>query len=153
MIDQPAIAELGERFDDCRGERSEILQLFGDNGVDHIQIQAGVFMHGNVAEPDHVLHSGCQIGWYDARCLQKDKRVTTVLWHAKLPLAHDIHGEVDGGFAGSLQIQDDGVLFGLIRDEVLLVPCVFGQNALEAPLDGGGFVEDNVVSHALTHLR
>ncbi len=146
------IAELGKRFDDCRGERSEILQLFGNDGVDHIQIQAGVFVHGYVAEADHVLHSGCQIGWYDARCLQKGKGVTTVLWHAKPPLAHDIHGEVDGGFAGPLQIQDDGVLFGLIRDEVLLVPCVFGQDALEAPLDGGGFVEDNVVSHALTHL-
>jgi hypothetical protein len=35
------------------------------------------------------LHSGCQIGWYDARCLQKGKGVTTVLWHAKLTLADE----------------------------------------------------------------
>jgi hypothetical protein len=135
-----SIAELGKCFDDGRGERSEIAQLFGDNGVDHIQIQASVFVHGHVAEADHVLHSGCQIGWYDARCLQRGKSVTTVLWHAKLPLAHAIHGEVDGGFAGPLQIQDDGVLFGLIRDEVLLVPCIFVQNALEAPLDGAALL-------------
>jgi arabinogalactan endo-1,4-beta-galactosidase len=60
-----AIACLGKRFDDCRGERSEILQLFGNDGVDYIQVQAGVFVYGHIAKADHVLHSGCQIGWYD----------------------------------------------------------------------------------------
>jgi hypothetical protein len=68
VIDQSAIAELGKRFDDRRGERSKILQLFGDHGVDHIQIQASVFVHGNVAEPDHMLHSGCQIGRSGTSC-------------------------------------------------------------------------------------
>ena len=62
MIDQPAIAELGKRFDDCRGERAEIVQLFRDNGPDYVEIQAGVFMHGYVAEPDHLLHSCGEIG-------------------------------------------------------------------------------------------
>lgn len=147
MINQPTIVELGERFDDRRGERSEILQLFRDNGPDYVEIQADILMHGHVAETDHVLHSGCQIGWYDARCLQKHKCVPRVLWDAKLPLAHDIHSEIDRRFASPLQIQDDGVLFGLIRDEVLLVPCVFIQDTLEAPLNGGGFVENDVVSH------
>ena len=89
--------------------------------MNHIQIQAGIFVHGHVAEADHVLHSSCQVDWYDARGLQKSKCVTRVLWDAELPLAHDIHSEINGG-AGPLQIQDDGVLLGLIRNEIVLVP-------------------------------
>ncbi len=115
--------------------------------MDYIQIQAGVFMHGHVAEADHVLHAGGQIGWDNARCLQKSKCVTRVLWNAKLPLAHNIHSEIDGRFASPLKIQHDRVLLGLIRNEVLLVSGVFILNALKASLDAGGFVKNYIVSH------
>jgi hypothetical protein len=36
--------------------------LFRDNGPDYIEIHAGVFMHGHVAKPDHLLHSCGEIG-------------------------------------------------------------------------------------------
>ena len=51
---------------DCRRERSEVVQLLGDDGLNDCQIQAGVFVKGDVAEADHPLHSGCEIGWQDA---------------------------------------------------------------------------------------
>ena len=57
------------------------------------------------------------------------------------------------GFAGSLKIEDDGVLFGLIGDEILVVPGILFENALKAALDAGGFVEDDVVSHTPARSR
>lgn len=56
------IAELGKRFDDCRGERTEGVQLLRDDGLNDFQVQAGIFMHGYVAESDHLLHSCGEIG-------------------------------------------------------------------------------------------
>jgi hypothetical protein len=52
-----------------------------------------------------------------------------------------------------LQIQDDGVLFGLIRYQILIIPCIFFQNALKASLDARCFVQDDVVSHTPTRSR
>jgi hypothetical protein len=67
-------------------------------------------------------------------------------------LADDIHGEIDRGFAGTLKIQDDRILLGLIGNEVLLVPGQFLVNALPTSLDVGGFIENDVVSHTPTRV-
>lgn len=52
---------LGARLHNGRGKCPEIVQLFGNDGLDYIEIQTGVFVHGYVAEADHPLHAGCQI--------------------------------------------------------------------------------------------
>ena len=114
-------AELGEGLHDRRGERAEVVQLFGDDGMDHIEIQTGVFMHGHVTEADHPLHVGHQLGRQNPGSLQEGKGVTAVLRNTETPPADDVHGEVDRGFTGALKIADDRILFGLIYDEILVV--------------------------------
>ena len=146
-------AELGERLHDRRGEGAEVVQLFGDDGMDHIQVQAGVFMHGHIAEANHPLHAGRQLGWQNPGSLQEGERITAVLRNTETPLADDVHGEVDRGFTGSLEIEDNRILFRLIRHEILLIPDILFENPLEASFDAGGFVEDDVVSHRPARAR
>jgi hypothetical protein len=49
--------ELSTRFHDRRRECAEVAQLFGDDGLDHVQIQAGVFVHRHIAGADYSLHA------------------------------------------------------------------------------------------------
>jgi hypothetical protein len=79
--------------------------------------------------------------------LQEGEGIPAVLREAEPPTADDIHGQVDGGFTGPLKVQDDGVLLGLIRSQILLVSGILFNDALKASLDGGGFVENDVVNH------
>lgn len=37
--------------------------MFGDDRVDDVEIEAGVFAHGHIAEADHPLHARCEVGW------------------------------------------------------------------------------------------
>lgn len=58
---------LGARFDNRRRERTEIVQLFGDDGVDDIKVEAGVFVNGHVVEADHPLPVQSLIRFKDYR--------------------------------------------------------------------------------------
>jgi len=115
--------------------------------MNDLQVPPGVFVHGYVAEADHLLHLGCEIGRQDAGGLQERKCVAAILWDAKLTLADEIHGQVDCRFTGLLKIEHDGILLGLIRFEIAPVSREFSLNALKTSFDAGGFVEDHVVSH------
>lgn len=115
--------------------------------MDDFKIQAGVFMNGHVAETHHPLHSNCELCWKDASSLEEGKCITAILRHAKLPLTHHVHGQIDGRFTGALKIEDDGILLSLIGDKVLFVSCVFLLDGPKATLDAGGLVQDHVVSH------
>jgi hypothetical protein len=57
-----------------------------------------------------------------------------------------VHGEVDARLAGTLQVQDDGILDGGVIKACRLV-AVFLAHALQAALDGGDLVDDRVVTH------
>ena len=54
---------LGASLYDSRRECAEIVQLFGDDGMDDIEIEAGVFVHGHIAEADHSLHVLSEFSW------------------------------------------------------------------------------------------
>ena len=144
--------ELGARFHYRRGKRAEVVQLFGDDGLDHVQVQAGIFMHSDVAEADHALHASCEVGRKNSRRLQESECIAAVLRDAELAPADDIHGQIDGRFAGALKIEDNRVLFGLIRGQVLLLPGMLLLNTLKTSFDAGGFVENDVVSHRPTRV-
>ena len=45
-------------FDDGRGELAKVIQVFGDDRVHDVEIQAGIFVDGDIAEADHVLYAG-----------------------------------------------------------------------------------------------
>lgn len=113
----------------------------------------GVFMHGYVAEADHPLLCGSPLGRKNPGSLQEGKGVTAVLWNTETPLAGDVYGEVDRGFTGSLEIEDNRILLRLIRREILLVLGILFKNPLETALDAGGFVEDDIVSHRSVRAR
>ena len=56
-------------FDSRRGEGAEVVQVFGDDRVDDVEVQAGVFMHGHIAKPDHPMQARREVGWENARGL------------------------------------------------------------------------------------
>lgn len=47
----------------------EVIQLFGDDGSDHVQIEAGVFMYSHVAKADHSLHAAGKVNRKNLRSL------------------------------------------------------------------------------------
>lgn len=49
-------------FDDGRGELMEVIEVFDDDRVHDVEIQAGVFVNGDITEADHALHACGQIG-------------------------------------------------------------------------------------------
>lgn len=110
-------------------------------------------MNRDVAEADHLLHAYCEIGWQNARGLQEGKCVTTFLRQSQPPLADHVHGQIDGCFAGALEIEDDRVLFRLIREQMGIVSIVLLEDPPKASLDAGGFVENDIVSHTPTRFR
>ena len=57
------------RFYDRRGECAGDIQLFGDDGSNYIEIEAGVFVDGDVAEADHSFHMPSKIGGENPCCL------------------------------------------------------------------------------------
>ncbi len=121
--------------------------MLGDDGSHHIQIEAGVFMHGHVSKTDHSLHAVGKISRKNTRGLQKRKCITALLWHAELPVTDGIHGKIDRGFARALKIQDNGVLLGLILNKIPVGTSVFFFNATNTPFDACGLVEDDIISH------
>jgi hypothetical protein len=145
---------LRPRLYNGRRKGSEVVRLFGDDGLDNLQIRAGVLRDRHVTEADHALHASGEILQEDTGGVEKGECVTTVLQYAEFPPAHDIHGAINGRFAGSLQIEDNGVLLDLACKEVVLVPCAFVLTVLEASLDRGGLVlvEDDIVSHRRAHV-
>jgi hypothetical protein len=44
-------------------------------------------------------------------------------------------------------------LLGLIANEILVMSSIFLMDALETPLETGGFIQDNVVSHRRSRVR
>lgn len=52
----------------------------------YFQIQAGVFVDGDIVEADYPLHASCEIGWQDAGGLQQRKRIATFLRGSKAAL-------------------------------------------------------------------
>lgn len=50
-----SFACLSASFHDGRGELAKVLQLFGDDRMDDIEIEGGIFMDGHVSKADHSL--------------------------------------------------------------------------------------------------
>lgn len=65
---------------DRRGESAKVVELFRDDRMDDIEVEAGVFMHGHVAEADHSLELAGQLGREKFRLLHQGKRVPAFLW-------------------------------------------------------------------------
>lgn len=79
------LVTLGERLHNRQGECAEVVQLLGDNGLDDVQIQAVVFVHGNVAEANYPLYSGSRISHRPLGSLQFSLRYPVVprsAWHS-----------------------------------------------------------------------
>jgi len=72
--------------------------------MNDLQVQPGVFVNGDVAETDHLLHLGCEIGRQDAGGLQEGKCVAAFLRGSKAALVDHVQSEVNGGLASSLKI-------------------------------------------------
>ena len=69
-------------FDDGWGEPAKVIEMFRDDRLDNIRVQASVFMHGHVAEADHPLESAGQLGREKLSLLQQCERVPAFLWKA-----------------------------------------------------------------------
>ena len=76
--------------------------MFSDDCEDDVEIEAGVFVHGHVAEADHVLHAGGYVGGKNPCGLEQRKGVATFLRQAQSAPADDVHSKIDARLAGSL---------------------------------------------------
>lgn len=95
---------LRARLNDGRRKRTEVVQLFSDDGLDDIQIQAGVLVNSHIAEANHPLHAGGEVGWKYFCRFQEGECVTTILWDTEFALTDHVHGQIDGRLASALKI-------------------------------------------------
>ena len=58
-----------------------------------------------------------------------------------------MEGQIDGRFAGPLNVQDGGILMGVVGGKPGGVGVVLGPCAGNTPFDGGALVDQDVVGH------
>lgn len=78
---------------------------------------------------------------------RRAKRFAAILRNAEFPPARDVHGQVNGCLTGLLQIEDNGIQFDLIGDEVLPVSRIFFLDASKTTFDAGRFIHNYIISH------
>jgi len=90
-----------------RSEAPKVFQAFFDNAPHHVQVQFPVIMHCNVPESHHGLHFVPKAGIYDSRFADHGKSITRFLGYTQPFNPDQMHGRINGGFAGPLQVEDD----------------------------------------------
>lgn len=108
---------------------------------------SAVAVDGDVAEADHGAHGAGEVGGEETGLLEQVEGLAAFLGEAEAVLAREVHGQVDAGLAGALEVQDDRVLAGGVLQEVPVVAGVDLADAGEAALDDRRLVQDDVIGH------
>ena len=111
------------------------------------QLQGLVVVNDEVAESGHPLEGVCQCGVYPAVCGQKVEGIPGPLGYAQALTADQVLAHVDGGVAGALDVEDGGVLSGVVGLEPLGVGVVLLPRTGNAAFDGGRLVDQDIIRH------
>ncbi len=129
------------------GEALEIREVPRDNGFDNVEVERLVVVDGDVSEADHSFEPAREVVVQEASLSQKREGVAAALRRAEALPADEVHRKVNGGLAGALQVEHDGVLAREVVEEVLRLAGVLLADAPEAPLDDGRLAERDVIRH------
>ena len=116
------------------------MEVPGENRFQYGALQVLVGMDGDVPESDHVSHGVRGGGKDEFGVFHQSEGIAAALGNAKLAIRDMVHGEVDSRFAGSEEIENDGVLDGEIVKPLGSALILFG-NPRQAAADDGGLVE------------
>lgn len=123
----------------------EVVQTVFEYGTDDRDAELLVVMYGNVSETDHRLHPSAKFIVHNIRLLQHDECFAALLRYAKPVLTHQAHGRVDGCLTGALKIEKNGVLLFQIGLEFGFTTRIELVEPVEASLNGGSFVDQNII--------
>ena len=103
-----------------RGQFAEkcfkVAEMMLDDRCEDGLLEFFVAVNSDVTKSDHVFHGGCRFFADQGVLKEQFKGISAALWDAKAALGDVVHREVDGGFAGTEKIEDDGILNGEITE-------------------------------------
>ena len=106
-----------------------------------------VIVHHQIAKTGHALECVGQRRRNPAVLGEQIECITCPLRNPQVLLANQMEGQIDGRFAGPLNVQDGGILMGVVGGKPGGVGVVLGPCAGNTPFDGGALVDQDVVGH------
>ena len=118
-----------------------------------IDVQLLIVVNGNIPEPNHGLHAYRSLGIDQTFLFQEPECLAAFLRQTEAVNAYEMHGEIDGGFAGALKVQNDRILAQEVADKLRLMATIFLVEALHTALNDGAFVQYDIIGHRRCPVR
>ena len=94
----------------------KVAEMMLDDRCEDGLLELFVAVNSDVTKSDHVFHGGCRFFTDQGVLKEQFEGISAALWDAEATLGDVVHREVDGGFAGTEKIEDDGILNGKIAE-------------------------------------